>query len=83
MKSFIQILEGVKPGNAQSVQDVIAEAINDNNVKAGSTVAVVGDPTYPFDGCRGTVKSLNGGFALVEFKNGTQVNLHVNLLVGV
>jgi TPP-dependent indolepyruvate ferredoxin oxidoreductase alpha subunit len=78
-----KIIEKMDPRNQASVGQAMAEAINDNNVKVGMSVAVVGDPTYPFDGCKGVVKAINGGFADVEFANNVTAPLHINLLIPV
>jgi len=71
-------------------KDSIAEAANmilgDNNVKVGSSVAVINDPTYPFEGARGKVKgesAKGAGFMDVEFENGTVVPLQTSLLIPV
>jgi hypothetical protein len=83
MNKIEQILEKIDLRQPDTVQAALAEAMNDNNVSVGTTVAVVGDPTYPYDGLKGKVKSINGGFAEVEFDNKTTAPLHINLLVPV
>lgn len=83
MKSIEQIVSGMNLGQPDSVQEALAEALNDNGVIVGATVAVVGDPVYPFDGVKGVVREKNAGFALVEFPGGVKANLHTNLLVPV
>jgi hypothetical protein len=84
MSSVEKLIEKIDLNNQASIDQVLAEAVNDNNVKVGGTVAVIGDPTYPFDGQKGVVKKMEGGFADVKFDNVAQpVSLHINLLIPV
>ena len=84
MSTVAKLIEKMDVNNKASVDAVLAEAVNDNNVKVGGTVAVVGDPTYPFDGQKGVVKAMDGGFAQVKFDNVAEpVALHINLLIPV
>ena len=74
-----QLIEAAaKPGAIAA--NILAESMA-NEVTVGGTVAVVGDPTYPFDGQTGKVKGINGGFADVEFANGIVVPLVISQLV--
>lgn len=70
-----------------STQDAVNEALGLNNVKSGGEVAVVADPTFPYDGLRGRVKGPvpegKSGTVKVAFPNGTVVDLAVNQLVPV
>lgn len=71
-----------------SGKTTVEEAVNSllgESVTAGQSVAVIGDPTYPFDGVKGKVKSLSGegGYAEVEFPNGTIAKLQSSLLIPV
>jgi len=84
MSKVKELIEKIDLGKQSTIDQVLAEAVNDNNVKVGGTVAVVGDPTYPFDGQKGVVKSMEGGFAQVKFENVAEpVALHINLLIPV
>jgi hypothetical protein len=83
MNDIVKIIEKMDPKDQKSVGSALAEAMNNNNVKVGSTVAVVQDPTYPFDGLKGTVLSMEKGYANVEFDNKIKAELHVNLLIPV
>ena len=83
MNAIETIIDKIKTGDKDSLNTALQEALGTNNVSTGSKVAVIGDPTYPFDGQLGTVKSINNGFAKVEFANGVQADLHVNLLIPV
>jgi hypothetical protein len=78
-----KLIEKLDVTDKNSIAEVLSEGINDNGVTVGSQVAVVNDPTYPFDGCRGKVKKINAGFADVEFANGTVAPLEINLLIPV
>jgi hypothetical protein len=67
-----------------SVEEAVNELVSDAGIKVGSSVAVLGDPTYPFDGQKGIVRKLReDGYALVEFENGTEVPLQVSLLIAI
>ena len=64
-----------------------AQAVNEmlgfvTPIKAGTSVAVLDDPTYPYPGQRGKVtgKVINGQVE-VEFANGTKVPLQSSILV--
>jgi hypothetical protein len=84
MSTVAKLIEKMNLNDQASVNAALAEAVNDNNVKVGGSVAVVGDPTYPFDGQKGVVKSMSGGFAEVKFDNVAEpVPLHINLLIPV
>lgn len=65
-----------------TVEEAVGHLL-ESGVKVGDTVAVVADPTYPFDGIKGVVRSINGGSAEVEFPNGTKAQLQSSLLVTV
>jgi hypothetical protein len=67
-----------------SVEEAVNDLVSDAGIKVGTTVAVLGDPTYPFDGQKGVVRKLReDGYAVVEFDNGAEVPLQVSLLVAV
>jgi hypothetical protein len=64
-----------------------AQAVNEmlgfvTPIKAGTSVAVLDDPTYPYPGQRGKVtgKVINGQVE-VEFANGTKAPLQSSILV--
>lgn len=77
-----QILEAVEKGGSP---EAIAESIlGQNNVKSGSKVTVVSDPSYAYEGQVGTVRGApDGGYAEVEFASGQTVKLAVNQLIPV
>jgi len=77
-----KLLEKIDLGKETSAAEAVAQELAES-LTTGLKVAVIGDPTYPFDGQKGTIKELNNGFALVEFSNGTKVNLLASLLVPV
>lgn len=83
MSTIEQIIEKLDPKNPESVASALAESMNDNNVKVGSKVAVVGHDIYDFDGQAGTVKSINNGFADVEFGGKMSAPIQVNMLIPV
>lgn len=65
-----------------SVEEAVSNLVSDAGIKVGSSVAVLGDPTYPFDGQKGVVRKLReDGYADVEFDNGSTVPLQVSLLI--
>lgn len=82
MSKTEKLLETLNPADPASVQNAVVESLG-LTVKVGNKVAVLNDPTYPFDGQRGVVKAINGGYAEVEFGNGTKVNLIASLLIPV
>lgn len=67
---------------------VIQEAANglliDTGLKAGRMVAVLEDPVYGYNGCKGKIvknpSAKGGGFADVEMENGNVVPLQSTLL---
>lgn len=64
------------------VETLLASA--SGHITSGSKVTVVSDPSYPYEGIVGTVKSApDGGYAKVEFPGGQEVNLAVNQLIPV
>lgn len=82
-----KILEAVEnvdvkaPASLREAADMLTGA---NRVSAGSKVAILEDPTYPFAGQRGTVKgpsAKGSGYVDVEMANKTVVPLQVSLLV--
>ena len=77
-----QLIETMDLGRRATVDAAIAEALGPN-FSVGQEVAVIGDPTYPFEGVKGKIESMTGGFAKVKFANGQVVPLHTNLLVAV
>ncbi len=81
--TMIDFVENRKLNSKEDIALAVMEALGTNDVKVGSTVTVINDPSYPFEGQKGTVKSMKGGFSLVEFKNGTKVNLQTSLLIPV
>lgn len=83
MSNIKQIIENLDLKSAQSLGVALAESMGTNNITVGSTVAVIGDPTYPMDGQKGKVKSITNGFAKVEFGNGMACDCHINLLIPV
>jgi hypothetical protein len=66
-----------------SVEEAVGNLLGDSGVKVGASVAVLGDPTYPFNGQKGVVRKMSEGYADVEFPNGAIVPLQCNLLVPV
>lgn len=67
-----------------NVDEAVNELISDAGIKVGSTVAVLEDPTYPFDGQKGIVRKIReDGYAMVEFDNGAEVPLQISLLVAI
>jgi hypothetical protein len=66
-----------------SVDEAVGELLKDSGIKVGATVAVIADPTYPFDGQKGVIRKLGEGYADVEFPNGATVHLQSSLLVPV
>lgn len=82
-KTIPQIIEKLNIADKGSMGVALAESLGNNNVTVGATVATVGDPTYQMDGQRGKVKSINNGYAEVEFPNGIKTELHINLLIPV
>jgi len=67
-----------------SVDEAVNELVSDAGIKFGTTVAVLEDPTYPFDGQKGIVRKIReDGYAMVEFDNGAEVPLQISLLVAV
>jgi transcription antitermination factor NusG len=67
-----------------NVDEAVNELVSDAGIKVGTTVAVLSDPTYPFDGQKGVVRKIReDGYAMVEFDNGTEVPLQISLLVSV
>ena len=67
-----------------NVDEAVNELVSDAGIKVGTTVAVLEDPTYPFDGQKGSVRKIqDNGYALVEFDNGTEVLLQISLLVAI
>jgi hypothetical protein len=81
-KNIKQIVESMKSTDAAGLASAVQEAIGDNNVTVGSTVAIVSDPTYTLDGQKGKVKSINNGFAQVEI-GGITAPFQINLLIPV
>lgn len=82
MTSIEKLIESVDPKDSDSIKRAVNESLG-LTVKVGSKVAVLDDPTYPFDGQRGVVKAINNGFAQVEFGNGAKVNLIASQLIPV
>lgn len=76
-----QIVDKVRLGDAKSIKEAATAALGLNNVSVGSTVAVVDDPTFPYAGLSGKVKSIDNGMATVAFDNGNEVPLQVNQLL--
>jgi len=67
-----------------NVDEAVNELVSDAGIKVGTTVAVLEDPTYPFDGQKGIVRKIReDGYAVVEFDNGSEVPLQISLLVAV
>lgn len=67
-----------------SVEEAVNKLVSDAGIKAGSDVAVLNDPTYPFDGLKGVVQKIReDGYADVKFPNGNVVALQLSLLVAV
>ena len=66
-----------------TVDEAVGNLLADSGVKVGVSVAVLGDPTYPFNGQKGVVRKMSEGYAEVEFPNGAFANLQCNLLVPV
>ncbi len=83
MRTLSQIVESVDLAKPETIQAALTESIGDTGVKAGGSVAVLFDPTYPYDGQKGTVVSVDDkcGVAKVKFPNGAEVNLQSTLLV--
>ena len=78
-----QILESLCTGKL-SVDEAVNKLVTDAGIKVGSPVAVLEDPTYPFDGQKGIVRKVrDDGYAIVEFANGTEVALQISLLIAV
>jgi hypothetical protein len=82
MIAIEKILEKIDLNKPNEVGAILAESYNDM-IKAGTTVACVDNNIYPMDGVKGKVKSINNGYALVEFANGSQMNMLLNLLIPV
>lgn len=78
-----QIIESLCTGKL-SVDEAVNKLVTDAGIKVGTTVAVLEDPTYPFDGQKGVVRKIReDGYAIVEFGNGAEVPLQISLLVAV
>lgn len=85
-ETLISEIEKISSTDTAALQSLGNVLLEDGYVKAGMTVAVVGDPTYPFDGQRGKVKgpsNKSSGLVDVEFANGNIVPLQSSLLVPV
>lgn len=66
------------------IDEAVNKLLSASGVTVGATVAVVGDPTYPFDGQKGVIRKVyETGFADVEFPNGTTAKLQSSMLVPV
>jgi hypothetical protein len=64
------------------IKEAVNSLLTDSGIKVGATVAVLQDPTYPFDGQRGIIRKMHeNGFVDVEFPNGATVPLQSSLLV--
>lgn len=87
MSNQIQsILEKIDLSKKDKIPAILAESLGDADIKVGTEVAVIGEADgqiYPFDGCRGKVKSIENGYAEVEFENGTVAPCLINLLLKV
>jgi len=81
--NYAEVVEAVDLKNAKSISEAANRILmmEDTEVKAGQSVACINDPTYPFEGAKGKVKSIDGGYAQVEFANGTTVPMQVSLLI--
>jgi hypothetical protein len=66
-----------------SIEEAVGNLLGDAGVKVGAKVAVISDPTFPFDGQKGVIRKMNedSGTADVEFPNGTTVTLQSSLLI--
>jgi len=82
-KSIAQIVESVDLSKPETIQAALIESIGDTGVKAGGKVAILFDPTYPYDGQTGSVVSVDErtGTSKVKFANGSEVNLQSSLLL--
>lgn len=58
---------------------VLIEAAGEQ-MKPGESCVIIDDPTYPYAGQKGAIKSVsdNGAYYLVKFSNGTEVNIMSN-----
>lgn len=81
-KMIESLLEKVDLSKPATVTTAVNEALG-GHVKKGMTVAVINDPAYPFEGAKGKVKAISGGFAEVEFESGAKANLVTSLLIPV
>lgn len=67
-----------------TVSQIVESVLGQNNVTSGSKVTSASDPSYPYEGIVGVVKSApDGGFVEVEYPSGQRVMLAVNQLIPV
>ena len=82
MNTMQSIIEKFDLASEASLQQALAESIGNNNVTVGSKVAIISDPAFEMDGARGTVKSIEKGYAYVDLGN-IVIPCEINLLVPV
>jgi len=64
----------------------LLESLPEYGCPAGTTVAAISDPTYPFEGVKGKVKgpsAKGSGFVDVEYPSGVVVAMQSSLLIPV
>jgi hypothetical protein len=79
-----EALEKVQKGDDASIQEAANMILGGNGVTAGSTVAIIDDPTFSSAGLKGKVKgpsAKGSGFMDVEMPDGSVLQLQTSLLL--
>lgn len=84
MKDTNQIIqEAVASGSRNYVQDAVNRLLGED-IQSGDEVAVIDDPSYPYQGVKGRVKgpsAKGSGFVDVAMPDGVTVPLQSSLLI--
>ena len=77
-------VEHVDSRNTQTIAEAANMILEDSAIKKGATVAIIDDPTYPFQGAKGKVtgpSAKGAGYFDVQFEDGTTTPMLASLLL--
>jgi transcription antitermination factor NusG len=82
MNNIDQMLEKIDLAKPETIDSALVESIQPT-IKKGDTVAIMQDPTFPFDGLKGKVVGMraDNGYAQIEFANGMKLDCITSLLI--